>query len=57
MGIPLKSPTQTYRDGPNVEVTEVTKRPIRQAEIDLRAPKFKRAKRELRQKGSYDEPA
>ena len=29
IGIPLKQTTQPYRDGPNVEVTEVTKRPIR----------------------------
>jgi hypothetical protein len=33
MGIPLKSTRSPYRDRPNVEVTEVTKRPIRQAEI------------------------
>ena len=28
MGLPLKSTLSTYRDRPNVEVTEVTKRPI-----------------------------
>ena len=32
-GIPLKSTVSPYRYRPNVEVTEVTKRPIRQAEI------------------------